>query len=85
MLRGFEYQAGLLAAEGKKGTGTAWLREELAMTACQYGWSTPDAGRRALTPERHLTPGPRRRAGSGTGVAGRPGGGAVRVPGHRWG
>jgi hypothetical protein len=31
LLRQFEYEADLLAAEGKSGIDTAWLREELNM------------------------------------------------------
>ncbi len=31
MLRQFEYEADLLAADGKTGADTAWLREQLDM------------------------------------------------------
>ena len=33
LLRQFEYEADLLAADGKAGVDTAWLREQLDMTA----------------------------------------------------
>ncbi len=33
LLREFEYEADLLAADGKRGIDTAWLREQLGMTA----------------------------------------------------
>jgi hypothetical protein len=32
MLRQFEYEADLLAVDGKTGIDTAWLREQLDMT-----------------------------------------------------
>jgi hypothetical protein len=33
MLRQFEYKADLLAAEGKTGIDTAWLRQQLDMSS----------------------------------------------------
>jgi hypothetical protein len=38
LLREFEYEADILAAEGKAGIDTAWLRHELDMTGDQYEW-----------------------------------------------
>jgi hypothetical protein len=37
MLREFEYEADVLAASGKSGIDTAWLRQELDMSADPYG------------------------------------------------
>jgi hypothetical protein len=40
LLRRFEYDSDILAAEGKTGVDTAWLRQELDMTGNQHDWFT---------------------------------------------